>query len=252
MKKKTFYILITTLLLLLAAPALAGGWVVITLQELPPEIRAGEPVSLEFVVRQHGVSPVDGVNLVVRAEHGAGGNALEWVAKPGAQTGHYLVEAVFPDAGDWTWQVTAAPFPQVTTLPALRVLPALVPAANAPAGSTNTIYLQALQVGSVALLGIAAALTLARRRRLGLALAVAGALLLLPAFAFEPAPAESVTPAGQPQPVETRSPAEVGAALFLAKGCVACHQHDALPQGDGPHIGPNLSHYQPDPTFVRA
>ncbi len=252
MKKKTFYILITTLLLLLAAPALAGNWVVITLQELPPEIRAGEPVSLEFVVRQHGVSPIDGVNLVVRAEHGAGGDALEWVGEPGGQTGHYLVEAVFPEAGDWTWQVTAAPFPQVTTLPALRVQPALVEAETAPAGRTTTIYIQALQVGSVALLGIAAALALARRRRLGLALAVAGALLLLSAFAFEPAPAESVTPADQPEPVETRSPAEVGADLFLAKGCVGCHRHNALPQGDGLSIGPNLSRYEPDPDFVRA
>lgn len=252
MVKKVATFLILSLLLLLAVPALAGGWVVITLQELPPEIRAGEPVSLEFVVRQHGVTPIDGVNLVVRAEHSAGGDALEWVAEPGSQTGHYLVEAVFPEAGDWTWQVTATPFPQVTALPALRVQPAVVEAENAPAGSPQTLYLQALQVGSVALLGMAATLALARRRRLGLAFAVAGALLLLPAFAFEPAPVQSVTPLDQPEPAQARSAAEVGADLFLAKGCVACHRHDALPQGDGPHIGPDLTHYQPDPTFVRA
>jgi len=248
MFRKAVAIVILLLLLAPAVSVLAGGWVVITLQELPPEIRAGEPVSLEFVVRQHGFRPVDGVNLVVQARPGAGGDSLRWTAEPGSQTGHYLVEAVFPEAGDWIWHVTAAPFPQVTTLPVLRVQPALVEAATAPAGRP---YLPALQVGSVALLGVAAVLALARRRRLGLALGVAGALLLLPAFAFDAAPPQKAT-AAQSQPALTQSAAEMGADLFLAKGCAACHRHDALPQGDGPHAGPNLSHYRPDPAFVRA
>jgi len=46
-------------LLALAAPALAGGWAVITLDSLPKEVRAGQPLHLGFVIRQHGRTPVN-------------------------------------------------------------------------------------------------------------------------------------------------------------------------------------------------
>lgn len=245
MGKKAVAILVLALLLLLALPALAGGWVVITLEELPTEVRAGEPVTLGFMVRQHGVRPIDGVDVVVRAEHVASGEQLSWKAEKGEETGYFTVEAVFPQAGEWTWQVTAEPFPQVATMPPLHVQPAAVAAEPASRSLPGAVYLQA---GGFALLGIAALSAFARRRRLGLALGLAGALLLLPGFVSLPAPVE---PAAAAVPAETPSAAEIGADLFQSKGCIACHQQDAIAVGGG-HIGPNLSHYQPDPAFVRA
>jgi mono/diheme cytochrome c family protein len=132
-------------------------------------------------------------------------------------------------------------------MPSLNVQPTAVAAEPASRSVPGALYLQA---GGFALLGIAALSAFARRRRLGLALGLMGALLLLPAFVSLPAPAQPATAA---VPTETRSAAEIGADLFQSKGCIACHQHDAIAVvEEGGHIGPNLSHYQPDPPFVRA
>lgn len=84
---------------------------------------------------------------------------------------------------------------------------------------------------------------------------VAGATLLLFAMfmllaSFMPWP----TVDGAHGDMETQSgegsAAQMGRDLFLAKGCVACHRHDDVPGAEG-GIGPNLTHYVPDPDFVR-
>ena len=41
-----------------------------------------------------------------------------------------------------------------------------------------------------------------------------------------------------------------GAALFQAKGCVGCHSHAAV-AGTSAGIGPNLTHYEGDASFLR-
>lgn len=67
-------------------------------------------------------------------------------------------------------------------------------------------------------------------------------------------------------PTPTAAPSAVGRALFLSHGCPTCHRHDGLglsreglDAGDGRAgvqlVGafgaPDLTHYQPDPDFVR-
>ena len=64
-------------------------------------------------------------------------------------------------------------------------------------------------------------------------------------------------------PTPTSAPAALGRALFQAKGCTTCHQLEGLAigriEGDSPFdldLGtvmgvPDLTHYRPDPTFVR-
>jgi mono/diheme cytochrome c family protein len=59
----------------------------------------------------------------------------------------------------------------------------------------------------------------------------------------------------------TIAPADYGRSLFMAKGCSSCHRHDGLDvarvsvRGDGTLVEvigpPDLTHYQPDPAFVR-
>ena len=70
-------------------------------------------------------------------------------------------------------------------------------------------------------------------------------------------------PGARAVPTPTPAPAEVGRALFQAKGCTTCHRHAGLSiervetrgRADltlGQALGaPDLTHYQPDAAFVR-
>jgi mono/diheme cytochrome c family protein len=93
-------------------------------------------------------------------------------------------------------------------------------------------------------------------RKLPLALLAVALLLLALSFVVrQPAGAVTERPAA-PTPA-------LGRALFQAKGCTSCHRHDGLniarvafyATADldlGTVMGaPDLTHYRPDPTFVR-
>ena len=93
-------------------------------------------------------------------------------------------------------------------------------------------------------------------RKLPLALLAVALLLLALSFVVrQPAGAVTERPAA-PTPA-------LGRALFQAKGCTSCHRHDGLSIARvafyatadldlGTVMGaPDLTHYRPDPTFVR-
>jgi hypothetical protein len=86
-------------MLLLASPAMAGGWAVITLDELSGEIVAGEPFEIGFTVRQHGVTPLDGLTPTVSARQP--GSSVTEQAKAQGATGHYVATLTFPQGGEW-------------------------------------------------------------------------------------------------------------------------------------------------------
>jgi len=84
-----------------------------------------------------------------------------------------------------------------------------------------------------------------------LALAGAGLLILslipaseVPGGGVEPPPAVSAT--------ATDDPVAIGRTLFSAKGCVGCHQHNAVNPGSGVAVGPLLSSRTYDPDFLRS
>ncbi|MGD2077410.1 MAG: c-type cytochrome [Chloroflexota bacterium] len=81
-------------------------------------------------------------------------------------------------------------------------------------------------------------------------LAIVALILLLASFIpWPPGPGDGE--ASQPAGADTISLVDQGRALFLAKGCITCHQHDAWSEQSGPAtIGPDLSNYQPDPEYV--
>jgi len=95
--------------------------------------------------------------------------------------------------------------------------------------------------------------------KLPVALLVVALGLLALSFVVRPPGASSA--AAPPTPA--LAPAEQGRALFQAKGCATCHRHDGLNIGRveannpadltlGQALGaPDLTHYQPDPDFVR-
>ncbi len=87
--------------LTLAVVALeAGGWVVITVTELPDYVAVGKPVTLTYAVRQHGMRLLG--SLTGRIEARRGTNAVRTAAVPASEPGHYSATLTLPYAGDWT------------------------------------------------------------------------------------------------------------------------------------------------------
>lgn len=119
---------------LLLFPAIAafafGGWAAITVEDLPDHLTAGRPVSLEFTVRQHGVSPLNG--LEPRVEARGRGAPVRAGATPAGAAGRYRATLTLPEPGDWTITIHSGfGNSKVTLLP----IPALAPGA-APAALT--------------------------------------------------------------------------------------------------------------------
>ena len=81
----------------------------------------------------------------------------------------------------------------------------------------------------------------------GITLFIASALLMLTSFL--PGPAAGSDPAATTPPAP--DVAATGRALFQAKGCVTCHHHGAVETSEAVPIGPDLTHYRPNPDFVR-
>lgn len=154
------------ILLLCVRPAAAGGWVVITLDELPGPIRAGKIVRLGFTVRQHGVTPINGVTPVLTTANPETGETITAEAQQVGETGHFEVAVVFPGAGTWEWRLKAPPFPQETHFEPITVLPAASTGDTIlSVGVTPGEARAAMRWAGAGLLGAAALLTLVGRRR---------------------------------------------------------------------------------------
>ena len=84
----------------LVAPAVhAGGWAVVTLDTLPDTFTAGVPVQMSFMVRQHGVTPLEGLSPTVEAT--SNGRTVRFAALPAGTVGRYAATVTLPHPGDW-------------------------------------------------------------------------------------------------------------------------------------------------------
>jgi len=153
------------ILLLIVRPAAAGGWVVISLDELPGPVRAGETVRLGFTVRQHGVTPVNSVTPMLMAVNPQTGETITAEAEQVGATGHFEVATVFPEAGAWEWQLSAPPFPQETRFEPITVLPAAASQSAFPFGNSAGQARTAMRWAGAGLLGVAVVLAYIGRRR---------------------------------------------------------------------------------------
>ena len=114
--------------LALVVPAFAGGWTTVALDTLPTDTHAGTPLTLGFMVRQHGVTPISNVSPVLTARNAATGETFQAAARQEGPVGHFVVELTFPSGGDWRWSITPQPFPEVelggvTILPVTAAMP---------------------------------------------------------------------------------------------------------------------------------
>src|SRR5512145_1644771 len=95
-----FVLLLTTVLI-----AQAGGWAVITLDELPAQITAGQAFSIGFTVRQHGQTLRSDLRPIVRFDRAGAKESFQATAQRQGSEGHYVAEIKFPSAGQWDWRV---------------------------------------------------------------------------------------------------------------------------------------------------
>ncbi len=146
MTRRSFALMVTAAVTLMTATIGAGGWAVVTIDELPARIDAGRPLALAFTVRQHGRTLLSGLKPSIEA----------------------TATIVVPQAGDWVVTIHSG-FGESR----LTLLPVTVVAPGAPA----------------------------------------------PAFAR----------------------ADMGRHLFVAKGCVTCHQNDVGSSNPSLRIGPLLA-----------
>lgn len=94
--------LVVALLAILSPSALAGGWAVSTLDPMDPPV-AGQETEVGFMIRQHGVTPVDLEDVAV-AITGTSGVIAVFDARQDGTTGHYVATVVF-EAGPSTWEI---------------------------------------------------------------------------------------------------------------------------------------------------
>lgn len=86
--------------LLPALMAHAGGWAVITVQDLPDYVEAGKQVDLSYMVRQHGHAPVEQLRGSIQATSGR--LSVTGTVSPGGQLGRYAASITLPSAGEWS------------------------------------------------------------------------------------------------------------------------------------------------------
>lgn len=151
-------------LLLLARPVLAGGWAVITLDSLPGEVRAGETLSIGFMIRQHGQTPTNSASPTLSAHNLDTGERITADARQSGETGHFVVDVVFPREGRWEWSLSG--FGPPVNYEPLTVLPATATVAGSAPVTVTFPVRETLRWTALALILAAGAMAvLAMRER---------------------------------------------------------------------------------------
>ncbi len=136
---------------LVAAPvAAAGGWATVGLSSLPKDVLAGGTWSVDLTILQHGRTPLEGVQPVVRLNRGGGGDTLTYAAKPTGKPGVYHAEVRFPKEGNWSYEIWDG-FTQTHTYAPVEIRPADSPS-SFPTLPVSAIALALVAAVSLALL----------------------------------------------------------------------------------------------------
>ena len=242
-----------------AIPVFAGGWAVITLDELPAGVVAGEPYTIGFTVLQHGKTPMTGLYPIITARI-SNDEVLTFSAEPEGKPGHYTAALTFPKDGEWEWSIQA--FTMDLKMPSLNV------AAAGTASVTQQVVKSEPQFASISpwlivrVVAFALALVclvMVFRRRSRMAGALTGLCLLIGIMSFI---MESAVPqveaqgksASEAMVDSSVSQVELGRQLFLAKGCITCHVNNKATR-DAEYWtiemgAPNLSNFSASPEIL--
>jgi len=249
MQRKAIFVMVIILLSILfltGQVVLAGGWAVVTLDELPADVVAKQPITIGFVVRQHGQTPMADLTPVVKAVHVETQKTIQVSAKAKGAVGHYVATLNFPEPGRWRWSIEAftgnQPMPPLQVGPLEAVTPTKV----------GVDISWPLLMGLLGLFGTAGSSLVWWYKRawwaailVFVALGISGAGLAL--AAYQPQAAE---------PAAAASPglAEIGRDLFMAKGCTTCHAHSAIKERPDIFIGegPDLTNFPTTAEYLRT
>ena len=215
-------------------PVFAGGWAVITLDEIPVDIVAGEPITIGFTVLQHGQTPMNDLAPTITANLYKD-QEFTVTAEHDGEPGHYTATLTFPTEGTWDWSIHA--FTMEQEMPSLSVAAPLVVEVGqtfveseplaAPMPILSLVRLSVLGVGVIGLIFV-----FRRRSRFAMVLTVACLLVGIGSFVAAPAvPKAEAQSEASNEPVREASSisqAERGQQLFVTKGCVTCHVNNKL------------------------
>ena len=225
----------------------AGGWALVTLDELPQQVSVEQPLVIGFMVRQHGWTPVSDYKPQVTAFHTETGQTVTATAQSAGRQGHYEATLTLPQPGQWSWSIDLG-YGLKQGMPPLKV--------EKDRFETQPVawpFSVPLSVGFVGLAGVVGAAVVWWRRPTRWLLGLAGLTLAISGAGF----ALALLTAPQ---VEAKKPfqgleqTDVGAALFVAKGCTVCHQHEAIERTSdfSTDIGPNLTNLSLTPVYLQV
>jgi len=252
-------VLALLLSLILAVPAFAGGWAIITLDEMPTNVMAGAPIKVGFTVLQHGQTPMTDLTPTISASlHQEAKFVVD--AKPEGKPGHYTATLTFPKEGDWAWSIQA--FTMSQEMPVLSVV---VPPKGQPVSNNEPVVVNAPSVSPLLIVRFSAlgigivGLVFALRRKSRLAVVLTGLCLLVGVGSFVMAPAVPEVEAQSQSSYEIKAgptipQEEMGRQLFIAKGCIVCHANaKASTDSSLTHMNdaPNLTKFSASPDALR-
>ena len=98
-------LLLVLAVLVPAGVAQAGGWATVELGAAPAGLEPGKPWRVELIVKQHGITPMEGVtpSITIVSPKGA---ERTFAARPAGQIGHYVATVKFPSAGTWSARIS--------------------------------------------------------------------------------------------------------------------------------------------------
>lgn len=111
----------------LTIAAKAGGFAVVTVENPPDRLVAGQPVEMSFVVRQHGVTPMPNLNPRIEARSGL--RVVEGRAWETPRRGVYRARITVPDARKWLITIHSGFLKSKGRLVPMRAVDASAPAA---------------------------------------------------------------------------------------------------------------------------
>ena len=246
--------------IMITVPVLAGGWAVITLDELPSNVVAGEPFSVGFTVLQHGRTPMTQLEPTVTAKLSATEKMIVDAA-PQGDPGHYVASLTFPKEGNWEWSIQA--FAMDQPMPTLSVAAPVAETVNLPPVKTEPAtasfsLLWIIRVLAVAVGLVGLVLAYQRKSRPALALTLVAITVGLASFTIgstvSAVEAQS-KPSAEESTGSSRSQVELGEQLFVAKGCITCHINNKVERASAYWTidmgATNLTNFSASPEILR-
>jgi hypothetical protein len=89
--------------LVVAPAAVAGGWATVGVSPMPAE--DGSDWNAVLMIKQHGRTPLDGVQPAITISNSGTGETRTFAATPTGTPGQYRAKVSFPSDGTWTYVI---------------------------------------------------------------------------------------------------------------------------------------------------